>query len=191
MTQYSLYSIFRLCTKSKEQLQNVGASAQALDVRACMACLPKLFEFPESMVDEVKDFVQLQAGSEYELPLFASKVAAGFPSPADDFMDTKLDLNSHLIKTPSATFFVRVSGESMIKAGIHDGDLLVVDRSLEPQVGKIVIAAIQHELTVKRYAKIDGKVYLAPENDAYEPILVNEEDEVHIWGVVTNVIHAV
>ena len=72
----------------------------------------------------------------------------------------------------------------MIKAGIHDGDLLVVDRSLEPQVGKIVIAAIQHELTVKRYAKIDGKVYLAPENDAYEPILVNEEDEVHIWGVV-------
>ena len=160
-TQYSVYSIFRLCTKSKEQL------------------------------DEVKDFVQLQAGSEYELPLFASKVAAGFPSPADDFMDTKLDLNSHLIKTPSATFFVRVSGESMIKAGIHDGDLLVVDRSLEPQVGKIVIAAIQHELTVKRYAKIDGKVYLAPENDAYEPILVNEEDEVHIWGVVTNVIHAV
>ena len=151
----------------------------------------KAIRVPESMVDEIKDFVQSQSGSEYELPLFASKVAAGFPSPADDFMDTKLDLNSHLIKTPSATFFVRVSGESMIKAGIHDGDLLVVDRSLEPQVGKIVIAAIQHELTVKRYAKIDGKVYLAPENDAYEPILVNEEDEVHIWGVVTNVIHAV
>ena len=151
----------------------------------------KAIRVPESMVDEIKDFVQSQTGSEYELPLFASKVAAGFPSPADDFMDTKLDLNNHLIKTPSATFFVRVSGESMIKAGIHDGDLLVVDRSLEPQVGKIVIAAIQHELTVKRYAKIDGKVYLAPENDAYEPILVNEEDEVHIWGVVTNVIHAV
>ena len=79
----------------------------------------------------------------------------------------------------------------MINAGIHDGDLLIVDRSLEPQVGKIVIAAIQHELTVKRYVKQDGKVYLAPENDAFEPILVSEEDEVHIWGVVTNVVHAV
>ena len=77
---------------------------QALDVRACMARSTKAIRVPESMVDEVKDFVQLQAGSEYELPLFASKVAAGFPSPADDFMDTKLDLNSHLIKTPSATF---------------------------------------------------------------------------------------
>ena len=106
-------------------------------------------------------------------------------------MDTKLDLNTNLIKTPSATFFVRVYGQSMINAGIHDGDLLVVDRSIEPQVGKIVIAAIQHELTVKRYVKKDGKVYLAPENDDYEPILVSEEDEVHIWGVVTNVVHAV
>ena len=108
---------------------------------------------------EVRDFVESQNLAEYELPLFASKVAAGLPSPADDFMDTKLDLNTHLIKTPSATFFVRVSGQSMINAGIHDGDLLVVDRSIEPQVGKIVIAAIQHELTVKRYVKKDGKVY--------------------------------
>ena len=83
------------------------------------------------------------------------------------------------------------TAQSMINAGIHDGDLLVVDRSIEPQVGKIVIAAIQHELTVKRYVKKDGKVYLAPENDDYEPILVSEEDEVHIWGVVTNVVHAV
>ena len=151
----------------------------------------KAIRVPEHMIAEVRDFVESQNSTEYELPLFASKVAAGFPSPADDFMDTKLDLNTHLIKTPSATFFVRVSGQSMINAGIHDGDLLVVDRSIEPQVGKIVIAAIQHELTVKRYVKKDGKVYLAPENDDYEPILVNEEDEVHIWGVVTNVVHAV
>jgi len=151
----------------------------------------KAIRVPEHMVDEVRDFIQSEDSEEYSLPMFASKVSAGFPSPADDFMDTKLDLNSHLIKTPSATFFVRVSGESMINAGIHDGDLLVVDRSIEPQVGKIVIAAIQHELTVKRYVKKDGKVYLAPENENYEPILVSEEDEVHIWGVVTNVIHAV
>ena len=151
----------------------------------------KAIRVPEHMVAEVRDFVESQNSAEYELPLFASKVAAGFPSPADDFMDTKLDLNTHLIKTPGATFFVRVSGQSMINAGIHDGDLLAVDRSIEPQVGKIVIAAIQHELTVKRYVKKDGKVYLAPENDDYEPILVSEEDEVHIWGVVTNVVHAV
>ena len=151
----------------------------------------KAIRVPEHMVDEVRDFIQSEDSEEYSLPMFASKVSAGFPSPADDFMDTKLDLNSHLIKTPSATFFARVSGESMINAGIHDGDLLVVDRSIEPQVGKIVIAAIQHELTVKRYVKKDGKVYLAPENENYEPILVSEEDEVHIWGVVTNVIHAV
>ena len=151
----------------------------------------KAIRVPEHMVDEVRDFIQSEDSEEYSLPMFASKVSAGFPSPADDFMDTKLDLNSHLIKTPSATFFVRVSGDSMINAGIHDGDLLVVDRSIEPQVGKIVIAAIQHELTVKRYVKKDGKVYLAPENENYEPILVSEEDEVPIWGVVTNVIHAV
>ncbi len=151
----------------------------------------KAIRVPENMITKIKDFMVSQNLAEYELPLFTSKVAAGFPSPADDFMDTKLDLNSHLIKTPSATFFVRVSGESMINAGIHDGDLLIVDRSITPQVGKVVIAAIQHELTVKRYIKKDGNVYLAPENENYQPILVNEEDEVYIWGVVTNVIHAV
>ena len=79
----------------------------------------KAIRVPENMVAEIKDFIEAQNAAEYELPLFASKVAAGFPSPADDFMDTKLDLNTHLIKTPSATFFVRVSGESMINAGIQ------------------------------------------------------------------------
>ena len=85
--------------------------------------------------------------------------AGGFPSPADDHMDTKLDLNEHLVKHPAATFFVRVTGDSMINAGIHDGDLLVVDRSLEPKIGKVVIAAVRGELTVKRYARSNGKVF--------------------------------
>ena len=124
-------------------------------------------------------------------PLYPKPVLASFPSPAEDYAALTLDLNEYLIKNPPATFFAYAKGNSMSSNGIHDGDLLVVDRSIEPQVGKIVIAAIQHELTVKRYVKKDGKVYLAPENDDYKPILVNEEDEVHIWGVVTNVVHAV
>ena len=109
---------------------------------------------PESMVDEVLQFVNYKG---YALPLYASKVQAGFPSPADDFMEGRLDLNQHLVKHPTATFFVRVSGDSMIEAGIHPDDILVVDRSLEPRHGKIVIAALDGELTVKRLHKTSSK----------------------------------
>ena len=142
-------------------------------------------------IDMVESIQTLMTGVSYKLPLFSSKVAAGFPSPADDHMDTKLDLNEHLVKHPAATFFVRVTGDSMINAGIHDGDLLVVDRSLEPKIGKVVIAAVTGELTVKRYARSNGKVFLMPENENYQPITINEEEDIHIWGVVTNVIHQV
>jgi DNA polymerase V len=86
----------------------------------------------------------------YQLPLYANKISAGFPSPADDYIEMKLDLNTHLIKHPAATFFVRVSGDSMLNAGINSGDLLIVDRSIEPVDGKIVIVALNGELTVKR-----------------------------------------
>ena len=94
-----------------------------------------------------------------ELPLFLSKVRAGFPSPADDYLDKKLDLNEHLIKHPTATFFVKVKGDSMIKAGIHSGDILVVDRSLEAKDKRIVIAVVNGEFTVKRVRKIKDKLY--------------------------------
>ena len=124
------------------------------------------------------------------LPLAVSSVSAGFPSPADDYLEGTLDLNQHLIKHPAATFFVRVTGDSMIDAGIHDGDLLLVDRSLEMVDGKVVIAIINAELLVKRVRKVGERLFLLPENQAYQPIEVQEEMDFELWGVVTHVIHS-
>jgi len=125
----------------------------------------------------------------FKLPIFATKISAGFPSPADDYMEGKLDLNKYLIKHPAASFFIRVIGDSMINAGIFDGDLLIVDRSLEALSGKIVIAVIDGDLTVKRLLKKQNKIYLAAENPNYSDIEIKDESSLHIWGVVTNVIH--
>lgn len=128
----------------------------------------------------------------YQLPLFSTKVPAGTPSFSDDHIESHLDLNNYLVKDPAQTFLVRASGLSMINAGIHENDLLVVDRSIQPTPGKIVIAAIDGQLTVKRLL-VDkkGRHILAPDNKAYQPIIVGEESEVYIWGIVTNVIHSV
>ena len=123
-------------------------------------------------------------------PLFASPVPAGFPSPADDYIERSLDLNEHLIKHPAATFFVRASGDSMV-GSIHSGDLLVVDRAKEAANGSIVIAVIDGELTVKRLCKRGNSISLESDNPSYAPLAVNEESDVAIWGVVTNVIHPV
>lgn len=139
-------------------------------------------------MDKVLQYVRNKC---YVLPFYGCAVPAGFPSPADDHLDGNLDLNDFLIHHPSATFFVRASGESMTGAGIHDGDVLIVDRSLEATNGRIVIAAIDGELTVKRLRKQVDKVYLEPENPDYPVIELNEAQETLIWGVVTNVIHAV
>lgn len=126
----------------------------------------------------------------YKLPVFLGRLPAGFPSPADDYIEGKLDLNRHLIKHPAATFFVRVSGDSMIEAGIHTGDLLVVDRSLEAVDGNVIVAALDGELTVKRLHKRGKTVRLLPANKNYQPIDITEQQSFEIWGVVTNVIHA-
>ena len=129
------------------------------------------------------------------LPLFAAQVKAGFPSPADDFMEQRLDLNEHLIQHPAATFFVRVDGDSMIGAGIHQGDILIVDRSLEPLNGRIVIAVIDGAFTVKRI-RIGGasgreaQIFLEPENPAFQRIRIQPESDFQVWGVVTYVIHS-
>jgi len=122
-------------------------------------------------------------------PLFMATVPAGFPSPAADYEEGKLDLNKHLIRNPAATFFVRVTGDSMLKAGIHSGDLLVVDRSLEPRDKNVVIAVVNGELTVKRIRIRKNRLTLEAENDAYENREINGEIEFEVWGVVTNVIH--
>jgi DNA polymerase V len=123
------------------------------------------------------------------LPLFTGKVAAGFPSPADDYIEKTLDLNELLIKKPAATFFARAQGESMLGAGIHPNDILVVDRSIDPVSGHIVICALNGELTVKRLAKDDERWQLKAENPAYPDIVIHDDLELVIWGVVTNVIH--
>ena len=131
-----------------------------------------------------------QAPNQLNIPLFNGKVSAGFPSPADDYIEKTLDLNDLLIQKPAATFFVRAEGESMLGAGIHPNDILVVDRSLEPVVGKIVICALNGELTVKRLKSIGKEIILGAENPAYADIIVQEYVELVIWGVVTNVIHS-
>jgi DNA polymerase V len=123
-------------------------------------------------------------------PLFLSGVSAGFPSPADDYLDRKLDLNEHLVKNPAATFFVRVAGDSMTGVGINDNDILVVDRSLEPVNNNIVIAVVNGELTVKRLVKSRNSCCLVAENPDYPPLDIGDEMELEIWGVVTFAIHA-
>lgn len=148
----------------------------------------KAIRIPLSQVEEVMKWVERKS---YRFPLYECAVAAGFPSPADGEMERELDLNELLIKHPSATFFVRVAGSSMIKAGIHHNDILVVDRSLLPAHGKIVIASVNGELTVKRLSRENQKVMLVAENDAYQPIEITEGTDLHIWGVVTSVIHSV
>jgi DNA polymerase V len=125
------------------------------------------------------------------LPLFIGKVAAGFPSTADDYVEKSLDLTELLVQKPAATFFVRAQGESMLGAGIHTNDILVVDRSIDPVPGKIVICALNGELTVKRLERGNGQWQLKAENPAYADIIIHEELELVIWGVVTNVIHPV
>jgi DNA polymerase V len=110
---------------------------------------------------------------------------------ADDYLDGSLDLNQHLIKHPTTTFFVRVAGESMREAGIHSGDVLIVDRALTPGDGSVIIAIVNGELTVKRLSKRQGKLLLMPENQQYPPLPITEMTAFEVWGVVTYVIHRV
>lgn len=118
------------------------------------------------------------------LPLYASQPAAGFPAPGDDLVEKPLDINDLLIENPTATFFVRVSGDSMEGAKIFSGDILVVDRSVTAADGSIVVAAVYGELVVKRLRKRGVKVALESENDRYEPIPLTGQDDCYIWGVV-------
>ena len=149
---------------------------------------------PEDDIDEktvVDEIFTADASSEFELPLAEVSVQAGFPSPAEDYIEDRIDLNEHLIDHPAATYFVRVAGTSMVGAGIHDGDILVVDRALEPVDGKVVVASLDGNLSVKRLKKSEDSVYLMAENDEYEDIEITPHNEFQVWGVVTHVIHSV
>jgi len=125
------------------------------------------------------------------LALYLSRIKAGFPSPADDYLDKALDLNEHLIKHPASTFFVKVKGDSMLGAGINSGDILIVDRSLEPKDKRIVVAVVNGDFTVKRISKKGEKVSLLAENDKYPPIEIRDGADFEIWGIVIHVIHSV
>ena len=164
----------------------------------------KVIRVPISLVDSITPSIevyksQVKSGIEVLrvnedpvkqlIPIFTSRVQAGFPSPADDHLEDTLDLNTHLINHKEATFFVKAQGESMIGAGIHQGDILIVDKSLSPKSGKIVIAVVDGEFTVKRLHKYKGNITLKAENSEFEDIKIKGTDELIIWGVVTSVIH--
>jgi DNA polymerase V len=145
---------------------------------------------PASQVGKVKEM--LAAGGVADAatrPLYGGMVQAGLPAAADDHIEAELNLHNYLVTRPAETFFVRAQGQSMINAGIFDGDLLVVDRSIAPRHGLVVVAALDGELTVKRLEMAGQRLRLLPENPAYPPIEVGEEQNCHIWGVVTSVVH--
>ncbi|MDB6096801.1 MAG: response transcriptional repressor, RecA-mediated autopeptidase [Francisellaceae bacterium] len=151
----------------------------------------QVIRVPKSSVTFIKNWLtQPFKVKTIKPPLFLNQISAGFPSPAEDHMEEGFDLNTYLIQNPAATFFVRVQGDSMINAGIHDGSMLVVDRSLSPRSGKIIIASLNGEFTVKRLLKKGKELYLAPENPKYQITQITKEMDFEIWGVVRSVIHS-
>jgi DNA polymerase V len=138
---------------------------------------------------EIEPPVPFEKRTSLRLPLVSASVEAGFPSPADDHLERGIDLNEELIRNPAATFLVRVKGDSMRDAGIHSGDVLIVDKSLVPTDRKIVVAMIDGNFTVKRFRKRGGQVFLEAENPDFPPIEVTEGQELSIFGVVSYIIH--
>jgi DNA polymerase V len=138
---------------------------------------------------EIDTPVPFEKRTSLRLPLVSASVEAGFPSPADDHLERGIDLNEELIRNPAATFLVRVKGDSMRDAGIHSGDVLIVDKSLTPTDRKIVVAMIDGNFTVKRFRKRGGQVFLEAENPDFAPIEVTEGQELSIFGVVSYIIH--
>ena len=140
------------------------------------------------MKKEKLTFLKPKKGNSTGQWLVEQGVSAGFPSPADDFKEVRISLDKELVKNKDATFYARVSGDSMIEAGLDDGDLIVIDRSLDPENGKIAVCFIDGDFTVKRIKKEKNKLYLIPENKRYKTIEINEGDELIIWGIVEYVI---
>lgn len=140
--------------------------------------------------DKIQKVQAVLSGDSATYPLFSSRVSAGFPSPADDHQENQLNLNEHIVKNPSSTFFVEVSGESMTGAGIYPKDILVVDKSLSPQHMKVAIIFLNGEFTVKRLSYKNGALnQLLAENPSYPDITITPDDQLEIWGMVSYVIH--
>jgi len=134
------------------------------------------------------DIYSVSTDTRLSLPLISEGIRAGFPSPAMDFEDIRIDLNQYLIKNPSATFYGKVRGDSLRNAGIEEGDILIIDKSVEPADGKIAVCFLDGEFTAKRIRIRKNKIWLMPENEKYKPIEVTEENQFIIWGIVTYVI---
>ena len=143
------------------------------------------------MKKEKLTFLKPKKGNSMGQWLIEQGISAGFPSPADDFKEIRISLDNELVKNKDATFYARVSGNSMENAGLSSGDLIVIDRSLNPESNKIAVCFIDGEFTVKRIIKKEGKLYLKPENKNYKKIVIKEEDNLIIWGIVTYVIKKV
>ncbi len=154
----------------------------------------RLREVRQTLMKLINDIISLNQASinsSCPLPLLSYKVSAGFPSPVEDYVEEPLDLNSHLITHPAATFFVRAIGDSMIDAGIFPNDILIVDRSLKASSGKVIIAMVDGDLTVKRLLIEGARISLIPANAFYRPIGISEGQNFEVWGVVTYVVHQV
>jgi DNA polymerase V len=133
-------------------------------------------------------FYSAETSTALALP-FAEAISAGFPSPAADYLEMSLDINKELVNNPNSTFYGRVRGNSMIDAGIHDGDILVIDKSLEPANNKRAVCFIDGQFTIKTLKVSKGEVWLKPENKDYPPIKITPENDFVVWGIVTHVIH--
>ena len=138
---------------------------------------------------DILDFFVVDETTLLSIPMFSDSVQAGFPSPAEDHLDLDLNLNDYLVQNPSATFCVKAIGESMKDAGIKSGDIMIVDKSLEPKNRSIVLAVIDGEFTVKRVNVNNDELYLMPENSNFPPIKITEEMDFQVWGIVTYIIH--
>ena len=136
-------------------------------------------------------FLKPKKGDSLGQWLIEQGISAGFPSPADDFKEIRISLDRELVKNEESTFYARVSGDSMIEAGLDDGDLIVIDRSLNPENGKIAVCFIDGEFTVKRMKKEKNKLFLMPQNKKYKPIEIKEGNELIVWGIVEYVIKKV
>ena len=165
-------------------------------IRVPVSCVPEVKKILAEIIDfrlrfksgECEIFEPASNPKGFKRPFFLSTVPAGFPSPADDYVEKQLDLNEYFVEHPAATFYVRVAGDSMKGAGIFSGDIVVVDRSLNPRSGKIVIAVVDNELTVKRLYRNGKKIELRPENPDYPVISFRDDMELQIWGVVAGVV---
>lgn len=138
---------------------------------------------------EKLQFYAIEEASFDDVPLYGDSVPAGFPSPADDYLDMDLNLHDYLVQHPSATFCVRAIGDSMVDAGIQSSDVMVIDRALTPKNNDIILAVVNGEFTVKRIKKSEDELYLMPANENYKPMKITQEMNFQVWGVVTFIIH--